>query len=154
MPPAFFFDTHTPIAGEIVWCRYPYREAPGSPGRKVRPALILNLILSREKDYLVRVAYGTSRRWMATDAPERPRLEITDPDEYRPAGLKRPTIFLLDRTAPLPWREDWFPPRRRIGRHDITPIIGALSPARLAECARKTDVGLVGIPPADRSRED
>jgi hypothetical protein len=114
-----------PEAGEIVWCRFPYRGF-SVPGPKPRPALVLDIGELRG-DPAVEVAYGTSRKLERTDPGE---FAITpgDGDAFAASGLSYPTKFDVARALFLPYGEEWFavPPGAPFGQ---APKLGILHPS-------------------------
>ena len=118
-----------PVAGDIVWCRFPQEGIP-KPGPKPRPALVLSV---GELDHhpVVIVAYGTSQRTGDLRAGEFAIL----PDNtttYAAAGLSYPTKFNLGETSELDYNDLWFgvPPG---APHGQTPKLGILHPSLMRQ---------------------
>jgi hypothetical protein len=119
-----FYDPKTlPRPGDVVWCRFPFREMPGKPGPKARPAIVRAVFLDRRTSRSsVEVAFGTSKR---TDRLYRGEFSIASPSGMRAAGLDLPTKFDLARTVRLPWTREFF--TAKPGRNRL--ILGSLHPS-------------------------
>lgn len=125
-----------PIAGDIIWCKFPQDEDLGNPGPKPRPGLILNAF---PDIHAVLITYGTSQH--------------TGPDEIFPgefvidgqldtAGLSKATKFDLNRLQKLPFNTDWFGIAPGVERKSPLPKMGVIppifmSPMRAAWAKRK-----------------
>ena len=81
-----------PIAGEIVWCRFP---DDVTPRPKPRPALVLAVFDDDAPQFTVRVAYGTSLWTTALRSVEFAILRCRNPAAYEAAGLSFDTKFDL-----------------------------------------------------------
>lgn len=95
--------------GDVFWSRFPLREAPGKPGNKIRPALILGYkpaATPRDDNYVL-CAYGTSQAARPIKAWE---LVVQLP------GTSKITIIDCSRRAVLPVTEDYFPDFERAER--------------------------------------
>ncbi len=126
------YDPRTlPRPGDVVWCRFPFREMPGKPGPKPRPALVRAVFLDRlTSRSSVEVAFGTSRK---TDRLFRGEFLVASPSGMRAAGLDLATKFDLARTVRLPWAREFFtvkPARRRL-------ILGSLHPTDVLALKRQ-----------------
>lgn len=92
---------------DIVWCRFPEREAPGVPGPKSRPALVRAVALNDEETKgVVNVTFGTGR----LKANRALDLQIQNFRSIEECGLEKATRFDLDRTIWLPWTVEFFGP--------------------------------------------
>jgi hypothetical protein len=95
-----------PRPGDVVWRNFPYKEMPGQPGPKPRPAVVGKVYLNRHIGRSsISVAFGTSRN---TDQLERTAFLVATPSGMRAAGLELPTKFDLSRTVRLPWASEYF----------------------------------------------
>ncbi len=114
-----------PIAGDIVWCRFPDSV---SPRPKPRPALVLAVFDDDAPRFTVRVGYGTSRRTTTLFRGEFSILRDRHPAAYASAGLSYDTKFDLRQALDLPYTTDWFsvPPG---APHGQTPKLGTLHPS-------------------------
>jgi len=81
---------------DVVWCRFPLREAPDVPGPKARPVLVLNVL---PDGTVIAAAYGTSQAHAA------PR----DWELRHEAQRGMLTTFDLLRVVDLPATRDYFP---------------------------------------------
>jgi len=96
---------------DVVWCSFPYDEAPGGalrPGKKSRPCLVVGAETSIHGDQYLKVAYGTTKidrnlKYSLLISPEHGKFI------FRDAGLIVPTAFRLDKVAILPFTSDFFP---------------------------------------------
>jgi hypothetical protein len=140
-----FHDIETlPAPYEIVWCKWPYREDKGQPGKDVRPVLVRASELREYADgtqfgALV-VSYGTSK---FTEADSEADLIIRQ-WEIGALGLHKPTRFSM---APqhrklLPWCEEYFVPPAYVVNH-AGLVLGKLSEAqigRMKACWKKRGI--------------
>lgn len=107
---------------DIVWCRFPDNLGLTRPGPKARPALVRAVQLDRTGSRArIEVTYGTSNLKVETRGDI--DLLLANATELARMGLSQPTRFDLDRTATLPWAEEFFVAREGYQ----TPIIGHLS---------------------------
>lgn len=81
---------------DVVWCKFPLREAPDLPGPKPRPVLVLNVL---PDGTVIVAAYGTSQ---AHAAPQ-------DWEIRHEAQRGTLTTFDLMRIADMPATRDYFP---------------------------------------------
>ena len=114
-----------PTAGDVVWCHFPDNIHPRP---KSRPALMLEVYDDEAPQFLVRVAYGTSRRTTTLYRGEVSILRARNPAAYEAAGLSFGTKFNLKQLIDLPFSTDWFsvPPT---APHGQTPKLGTLHPS-------------------------
>ena len=119
-----------PVAGDIVWTKFPQVENLGSPGPKPRPALILFL---SDEDHAVIVAYGTTQR---TDKVY-PGEFVLDPQEpgFSLSGLTARTKFDLGRTVQLPFDSNWFDSAPGVHINSPLPKMGTLHPSYMQVAA-------------------
>lgn len=117
---SFFPLTTLPAPLDIVWCRFPFVEAPDSPA-KSRPALVRKTLLDDADQPFVEVAYGTSK----LRSRERPLdFTVQNFNDLYEAGLAQATRFSLDRCVILPWAGEWFHPATD---RFASPVMGHLS---------------------------
>lgn len=111
-----------PVAGDIVWCRFP-DQVHSRP--KPRPALTLTVFDDEAPQFRVRVAYGTSQRTTSLHRGEFSILKTRNPVAYESAGLSYDTKFDLRQCIDLPYDTAWFsvPPAARYGH---SPKLGTL----------------------------
>ena len=129
-----------PSRWDIVYGKFPYREAPASPGLDFHPCLVLDVFRDKAtKVPWVIVAFGTSRNVRDLRSGQFALL----PEHgaaFSKSGLTNPTKFSLarDRLAKLPYNDGWFavPPQVRqwqahpgIGVFDINHYANALKAA-------------------------
>jgi hypothetical protein len=119
-----------PIAGAILWCRFPMGGNPNIPGGEHHPVLVLGrkIDIENRRGGLI-VAYGTGTTKDAT----RGTLDLIIPQaEYTAHGLIKPTRFDLASVnrLELPWCEEFFSAPRSQGKIDIGKL-NADSMARL-----------------------
>ena len=76
-------------------------------------------VLQQKAHIFVEVSFGTSNAASYSDRD----LYIANLADMVDAGLPQATIFQLNRTAILPWAEEWFVPRKGMK----TPVIGQLN---------------------------
>ncbi len=119
-----YYDPKTlPQSGDVVWCRFPFRDMPGKPGPKPRPAIVRAVFLDRRRSRSsVEVAFGTSKK---TNRLYRGEFSIASPSGMRAAGLDLPTKFELARTVRLPWTREFF--TAKPGKSRL--ILGSLHPS-------------------------
>jgi len=122
-----YYPVHTmPTMLDVVWCRFPEQENPKQPGPKPRPALVRAVYMYRDHSRVaLEVTYGTSKvsRIGVLD------LQISNAEEMAFAGLPQATGFRLDKTATLPWCEEFFIPRDG----QKSPIVGHLHDRSIAQ---------------------
>jgi hypothetical protein len=108
-----FYDTATlPEPGDIVWCKWPYRDNPGQPGPVARPTLVRETFVRQDLHTETTfgsliISYGTGEfdeRHFDLD------LVISDMRRARELGLHKPTRFSLDPAdrKHLLWCEEFF----------------------------------------------
>ncbi len=120
---AYYGATTLPKPGDVVWCHFPLREMPGSPGPKPRPAIVRRTFLDpRTSRSSVEVAFGTSKK---PKTLYRGEFVVASPGGMRAAGLDLPTKFDLARTVRLPWARQFFAVKPGHSRL----VMGALHPA-------------------------
>lgn len=119
-----YYDPRTlPRPGDVVWCRFPFREMPGKPGPKPRPGIVRAVFLDRRSGHSsVEVAFGTSRK---THRLYKGAFLVASPSGMRAAGLDLPTKFDLARTVRLPWAREFF--TAKPGKNRL--IVGSLHPS-------------------------
>lgn len=117
---SFFPLTTLPAPLDIVWCRFPFVEAPDRPA-KARPALVRRTLLDEADQPFLEVAYGTSK----LRTQDRPHdFTVQNFNDLYEAGLAQATRFSLSRCVILPWAEEWFCP----ATEDFpSPVMGHLS---------------------------
>lgn len=81
----------------------------------------------------VEVVYGTTRLKLKERAGD---FFLTEADDLRAAGLRRPTRFDPKRSLWLPWAREWFAPPTAA---HATPLIGRLTDTSIAELRRIAD---------------
>lgn len=123
--PADVFDleaTALPVAFDIVWCRYPYRDEGKGPGPVARPCLVRRAFthqtiiqgVAYQVGY-VSVVYGTKQ----VDKFVPPRgFHVEEGEEKKACGLAVDTVFDLQGQMTLPWSPVYF------SNIDGKPIIG------------------------------
>jgi hypothetical protein len=130
-----FYDPKTaPAVFDVVWCKWPLREARGVPGEVVRCVLVLDVRLMEDVDgtewAAVTVAYGTG----AENVRQRDRTNnlLIRADECGALGLHKATVFKLDvqNRQRLPWCEEYFVPQSYVRAQSI--ISGSLTPHQQA----------------------
>jgi hypothetical protein len=107
-----YYDVSTlPNPGDIVWCKWPYKEHRGRPGKVVRPALVREVLENETKDgerfgSLI-VSYSTGNLTTSSDD-----LIVSDWERVRAFGLHKPTRFSLDPAdrKHLLWCEEYLIP--------------------------------------------
>lgn len=97
---------------DVVWCKFPLREAPDVPGPKARPVLVLNVL---PDGTVIAAAYGTSQAHAAAQ----------DWELRHEAQRGTPTTFDLLRVSHMPASPDYFP--------SGLPVLRAFPAARFAE---------------------
>ena len=122
-----FYPAHdAPTALDVVWCRFPFVEDLNNPAPKARPGLVRRVV-RKEGQLFVEVSFGTSNRKKYSDHD----LYIANLQDMIDAGLPQATVFVLDRTAVIPWAKEWC-----AKREDGTgPVVGRLN-ARCREYLR------------------
>lgn len=103
-----------PEPGDIVWCRYPLRERPGTPGPHARGVLVRGVGLHEENDTgiqygSVSVSYSTGEFDSSHVGMD---LIIRDRSRIIALGLHKPTRFALDtrNRLTLIWCKEFFAP--------------------------------------------
>jgi hypothetical protein len=129
----FYNPTTAPAVFDIVWCKWPYSGAKLQPSDEARPVLVLDV---RDQIYQptgqiyadITIAYGTGAENIAK--PNWRSDLVIGPNEFRAAGLHKPTIFRLDlrNRKRLPWCEKYFVPNDYVREQNI--ICGSLSEAQ------------------------
>lgn len=101
-----------PDPGDIVWCKFPVREKPGSPGPIVRPTLVRASRVHKDESTgvkfgAVQVSYGTGN---FTEKQKIEDLIIEEWNDVRRCGLHKPTRFSLDPSNKknLIWCSEYF----------------------------------------------
>lgn len=130
-----------PASLDIVWCRFPEREAPATPGPKSRPALVRAVALNDDETKgVVHVAFGTGR----LKAHRALDLQIQNFRSIEECGLEKATRFDLDRCLWLPWVKEFFGPAPGYSAtilghldHQSCMQLEALKVARRALASRK-----------------
>ena len=115
MPFRYYPKDSLPVAFDVVWCHFPYAEAPDEPAPVQHPTIVRQPLFDEDGNPFVRVIYGTSQEPLI-----RGNEFFTVSTELRRSGLSRPTRFCIDRQADVPWAEEYFEPsssgRPRVAR--------------------------------------
>ncbi|TDB47420.1 type II toxin-antitoxin system PemK/MazF family toxin [Photorhabdus khanii] len=110
-----------PVAGDIVWCRFPYEI--GTPGPKPRLALVLKVF---HDEYAVLVVYGTTKK---TDRVYPGEFLIgPEIDGWEISGLLMETKFNLGASVAIPFDSDWFSVAPLIFKNTPLPKLGSIPP--------------------------
>lgn len=124
-----------PDPGDIVWCKWPYRDNPGSPGPVARPALVRAVFTRNDSETGVtfgslEVSYG---KGVFTDAQSEMDLVIKDKEAVARCGLHKRTRFALDRgnRKHLLWCREFFIPPDYLRERGLR--IGRLGEAEIAQ---------------------
>jgi len=114
-----------PVAGDIVWCRFPDGIHPRP---KPRPVLVLMVYDDDAPEFVVNIAYGTSKRTTTLFQGEFSILQSSNKAAYQAAGLSYDTKFDLKHAIDLPYTDEWFsvPP---MAPHGQVPKLGTLHPS-------------------------
>lgn len=111
--------------GTVVAFRFPLGEGEGRA--KTRPCLVI-ATSSRNGTPRVTIAYGTSAASRANRGLD---LDLSEPDDWRAAGLRRPSRFVLARRVTVPLTDPGFDSRR-----SGSPAIGFLPPSAMLALRR------------------
>ena len=110
--------------------RSAFRSARGEGRVKTRPCLVIAATPGKEGAPLVTIAYGTSAGSHSNRGLD---LELPEPDDYKAAGLQRPTRFVLMRRVTVPASDLGLN-----GRKAGSPVIGSLPPSAMITLRRLT----------------
>jgi hypothetical protein len=91
--------------GDFVWCKFPNRELPASPGPTEHVAY--TLAVSEDTVLTALVAYTTSQSWRYSRLP--PGVFAFDMTAAAALGQSRPFVMDLRRLAAVPVTREWFP---------------------------------------------
>jgi hypothetical protein len=129
-----FYDADTlPSRFDIIYCRFPYEEAPGLPGPKPRPGLVYDgLINPADGLPYVFVHYGTSQNF---DRLNPFQFVIGNSADIVRSGLTFMTRFDLRKPEPIPWAEEFVCMRE--GASSL--ILGRLPPRQIDALRRHGD---------------
>lgn len=114
--------------GTIVSFAFPLREGEGRA--KWRPCLVVATGCGNEGEPRVTIAYGTSA---ATQANRGADLALCDPEDWRSAGLRRQSRFVLARRVTVPLSD-----LDLGGRRAGSPVIGVLPPSAMVTLRQLT----------------
>jgi len=119
----FYPPSTAPAALDIVWCRFPFSEAPNTPPVEGHPCLVQSTLMRNDNNVFIDIAFGTSQ--LKRDHPSTQlHLFISNVRDMDECGLYKATRFDLDRVRRLPWSREWF----YAPTNDYhTPVIGSLS---------------------------
>lgn len=110
------------MAGDIVWCNFPYEGMPGKPGSKPRPAIVRAVFIDPQTSRAsIEVAFGASKK---TDRLYRGEFLVVSPGGMNSAGLDLATKFDLGRTVRLPWARQYF----SVKPGNTSLVMGSLHP--------------------------
>lgn len=112
-----------PVAFDIVFCRFPYDEAPDEPGPIQHPTIVRQPLVDEDGNPHVRVIYGTSQ-----DLLIRGHQYFILQTDWKRCGLSKPTRFCIDREARLPWAQEFFDEGS-----SGTPPVARLSPEAIRD---------------------
>lgn len=118
---------YKPAPGDFLWCRLPYEESDGGPG-KGRVVLVLNEILTITGDSFLEVAYCTSRH---LDDIRKTEVAIrTGTPEHAAVGNDRSIKVCFQRRAKVPYTTRYFmpPPGGLLSKSHQTTRVGSLHP--------------------------
>jgi hypothetical protein len=141
----FYSIDSLPDHGDIVWCKWPYREDKSQPGIDVRPVLVRARRVNRNSDGTeygsLMVSYGTGV--IAPQPTNGPIDLIIGKTEFRALGLHKPTLFSLNPAEKkhLPWCSEYFVCQQYLVEQEI--LIGRLNLAqkeRLKGCLRRRGI--------------
>jgi hypothetical protein len=127
-----FHDPKTaPAVFDVVWCKWPIREARGVPGEVVRPVLVLDVRLLVDPRggaewAAITVAYGTGAENVYFFA--RTNHLVISEIECGSLGLHKATVFKMDlqNRQRLPWAEEYFVTQGYVRAQKL--IAGSLNP--------------------------
>ena len=105
--------------GTIVAFRFPLGEGEGRA--KARPCLVIATTIGADGAPRITIAYGTSSRTQSNRGLD---LALSDPEDCRAAGLRRPTRFVVARRVTVAPTD----PALDCGRTG-SPVIGVLPPS-------------------------
>ena len=117
-----------PAQLDIVYGKFPYDNAPASPGPMAHPCLVLDTFeVWQTEQFWVIVAVGTSKKVDALLAGQFCVLPAHG-RAFERSGLKFPTKFSFERTklAKVPYSDAWFSPYPNQSGRRINPKIGRL----------------------------
>ncbi len=120
MPFAYYPLSTAPAPYDIVWCRFPYEEAPDKPGPEPHPGLIRQAFADQNGNPWVEVVFGTSKDPLRSGNEY---FTISKVSEMNACNLKYATRFCFRKCMQLPWSEEYF----EALRGQPTPIIGRLT---------------------------
>ena len=92
------------MACRVVWCRFPYNEAPNQPAAVTHPVIIKRPFKDQNGQPWATVIYGTSK-----DPYRSGPSYWTIDQNLAQFGLNKPTRFNLAREATVPWASEFFP---------------------------------------------
>lgn len=152
-----FYNIATlPAPGDIVWCKWPYKEDRGRPGKIVRPALVRASIVHEDEAGTVYgsviVSYTTGE---FTPAHLPYDLVVTDAGRVRALGLHKPTRFSLDPSdrKNLLWCKEYFIGQQYARERKIH--VGSLGEAeldRMTQCLIRRGLPVDRDIPVDRDK--
>lgn len=132
-----FYDTKSrPKPFDIVWSKWPHRDAKLAPGPAARPVLVIDSVIMEDVDgqqfAAVTAQYGGN-----FEDRHVPQNLLIGKAEFQALGLHKPTLFRLDagNRMRLPWCEEYFVPQGYVQSQKI--ICGALNSeqkTRMLEC--------------------
>ncbi|MDB5969351.1 MAG: hypothetical protein JWQ90_1801 [Hydrocarboniphaga sp.] len=134
-----------PEAGDVVLCRFPENIAPGVPGPKARPGIVIETFEHSKPGAAgaARICYGTSV--LTKLYPGEFTIEQKKhPIEYKSAGIRDDTRFNLCNIAKLPYNATWFkiPNFPSFGQKPKLGTIHAQTMPRLMAAAAECKKGL------------
>lgn len=103
-----------------MWCRFPYEEAPNTPGPVPHPGLVKQAFADQDGNPWAEIVYGTSKD------PNRAGFQyftVSKVSEMDACNLKYATRFCFQKCMQLPWAMEFFEPLRG----QTTPIIGRMT---------------------------
>jgi hypothetical protein len=115
-----------PRAGDVVTCLY-----PNDPKGRLRPCLVLEVLVGSESGYAVRLAYGTKN----LDKVARRKIDIIieSQSDIDACGVAIATRFDLENTAVIPWE----PPDCDCWHGEYSPKLGSLPKNHQVDCSYK-----------------
>lgn len=129
-----------PRVYDVLWCKFPLREAPRFPGPVARPALVVDATPVIDQSNGQRLGAVTVQYGGDFEAKNLPGNLLIVTQDVRMLGLHKATLFRMDlgNRRTLPWAEEYFVSQNYVRSQDI--IAGSLTDdqrTRMHDCFKQ-----------------
>ena len=94
--------------GNMVWCNFPYDDAPNAPAKERHACLYMGTVKLRNGETRLQMVYTTSQAQQRADTDQHYHIRVGAADA-KAAGDQRPFVVCAEKVALLPATREFFP---------------------------------------------